>query len=93
MSHFGGRKDIFTSYPWKETKLGSLGTSQEEKSYTLYNIYKTRFYYLWTVCTFLLDPNGFMEPIWEYFREAFVIEIIWLILISGYMVSVEASAK
>lgn len=35
-----------------------------------------------------------MEPIWEYFREAFVIEIvIELILVSGSMGPVEESAK
>lgn len=91
MNHFGGMKNIFTSYPRKETKLGSLGNSQEEKSYTLFN--KARFYYFWTANPFLLDSNSFMEPIWEYVREAFVIEVIWLILISGYMDPAEASAR
>lgn len=94
MNHFGGMKNICTSYPRKETKLGCLRNSQEEKSCIFYNVSKARFYYFWTANSFLLDLNRCMEPIWEYIREAFVIEIvIELILISDYMGPVEESAK
>lgn len=33
MNHFGGMKNICTSYPRKEAKLGCLRNSQKEKSY------------------------------------------------------------
>lgn len=95
MNHFGGMKNICTSYPRKEAKLGCLGNSQEEKSYIFYNVYyKAGFYYFWTANSFLLDSNRCTKPIWEYFREVFIIEIvIELILISGYMGPVEEYAK
>lgn len=75
MNHIRGMKNIFVSYPRKETKLGCLGNSQEWKSYIFCNVYKAKLYCFWTANPFLLDSSGFVEPICEYIREAFVTEI------------------
>lgn len=63
MNHFGGMKNICTSYPRKEAKLGCLRNSQKEKSYIFYNVYKARFYYFQVANSFLLDSKRCVEPI------------------------------
>lgn len=75
MNHFGGMKNIFISYPRKETELGCLGNREGNESHIFCNVYKAQFYYFWTTNPFLLYSYSFMEPIWEYFRETFAIEI------------------